>query len=136
MRRRRSRPRPSSRRRRRARARLRPRGRPQRTALWRSADGLNWTRDDGQRDPGGRDSYYATDIAGDGGIVVLSPAESAIGGPFQFPTYAWSSTNGVEWNLIEPDGSYVTEVVTIGSTTVAVGTIGRGDEAAFWVLER
>lgn len=108
----------------------------QRALVWRSADGLSWTRDQGPRDPGGRDSYYATDIAGDGGIVVLSPAEAQIGGPFQFPTYAWSSTDGVEWDLIELDGSYVTEVVTIGSTTVAVGTIGRGDEAAFWVLQR
>lgn len=108
----------------------------QRAVVWRSRNGLQWTRDLGPLDPAGRDSYYATDIAGDAGVVVLSPNVSAISGPFPFPTYAWTSTDGDTWSTIEPDQSYVTDVVSIGSTTIAVGNIGRGERAAFWVLQR
>jgi hypothetical protein len=105
----------------------------QRTVVWRSANGLDWERDLGPVDPSGRDSYYATDIAGAGGLAVLSPAEARIGGPFQFPTLAWSTIDGVDWTGILPDGSYVTDLITDGTTVVAVGTIGRGDSAAFWI---
>lgn len=104
----------------------------QRSIVWRSADGLTWSRDLGPADPGGRNTYYATDIAGAGGHVILSPAEVCLCGPFQDPTVAWDTTDGTTWTAIDPDGSYVTEVVAAGDVVVAVGRIGRGESAALW----
>jgi hypothetical protein len=105
-----------------------------RSPVWRSTDGLTWTRDVGPTDPAGRETYYATDIAGDGAYVILSPAEFCLCGPFQDPTVAWSTTDGAAWAALDPDGSYVTEVAERDGTVVAVGRIGRGDAAAFWKL--
>jgi hypothetical protein len=107
----------------------------QRPVVWRSTNGLDWTRDLGPTDPDGRDSYYATDIAGNGGIAVISPAEAGIGGPFQFPTWPWSTTDGVGWTQLPTDAGYVTEMATNGSTIVAVGNIGRGSQGAMWVVD-
>lgn len=104
-----------------------------RAVVWRSANGLDWTRDLGPADPDGRNTHYATDIGSDGGQVVLSPARAQLGGPFQFPTYAWSTTDGVTWATLRPNESYVTEVVSNGTTVVSVGTLGRGRVAAFWI---
>jgi hypothetical protein len=106
----------------------------QRTVVWRSADGLTWTRDLGPADPAGRNTYYATDIAGAGGHVILSPAEFCLCGPFQDPTVASATTDGTAWTAIDPDGSYVTEIVASVDVVVAVGRIGRGESAAFWRL--
>jgi hypothetical protein len=104
----------------------------QRAVVWRSADGLTWSRELGPADPGGRNSYTASDIAGAGGHVILSPAEFCLCGPFPDPTLAWDSTDGATWTPIDPDGSYVTEVVAAGDVVVAVGGTGRGESAAFW----
>jgi hypothetical protein len=106
----------------------------QRSMIWRSPNGLDWTQDFGPADPAGRNTYYATDIAGDGGHVILSPAEFCLCGAFQDPTVGWSTTDGSTWTPVDPDASYVTEVVAVGSTVIAVGNIGRGESAAFWIL--
>lgn len=105
-----------------------------RSMIWRSPNGLAWTQDLGPDDPAGRETYYSTDIAGVAGQVILSPAEFCLCGPFQDPTVAWSTTDGITWAVVEPDASYVTDAAEADGTVVAIGRIGRGDQAAFWVL--
>jgi hypothetical protein len=104
-----------------------------RPVVWRSANGLDWTRHAGPTDPSGRTAFHATDLAGAGGHVVISPALFQISGAFQFPTIAWSTNDGLTWEPIPPDESYVTEVVSDGEVVIAVGRIGRGTTAAFWI---
>ena len=115
--------------------------------LWHSANGLSWTPSLDLNDLTGPDgpktgrglSANALNVAALSGgsgraFMTLQDNHCCAQPPWNYGV--WSSTDGFSWTLAVEGDAYVSSVANVGGTEVAVGHLGRGDDAAFWIGER
>ena len=116
--------------------------------VWHSENGLDWTPildvndltpDDGPKT--GRGMEYdsisgASLAAGAGGRVFITLTHNHCCAMLPWSHGVWGTVDGETWEQVVEGDAFVASVTGEQELNVLVGHLGRGDDAAFWLLDQ